>query len=83
MGGASSAPRTLPIYMLLGVHVAGLGVVGAGGLGGVAHGAAVKSKKSSRLGWAASRCVKCVLLPMKRFSTNLITAVWSIGVCET
>ena len=52
----SVAAFRLP-YMSLGVHVAGSGVVGAGGLGGVAHGAPVKSKKSSRSGWAASRCV--------------------------
>ena len=27
--------------------------------------------------------VRCALGPMKRFSTNLITAVWSMGICET
>lgn len=58
-------------------------VTGAGGAGGVDHGTFVKSKNSRRLGCAASRGVKCAEAPMKRFSTNLITAVWSIGVCET
>lgn len=58
-------------------------VTGLGGVGGVAHGTLVKSKNSSRLGCAASRAVRCVELPINRFSTNLITAVWSIGVCET
>ena len=55
-------------------------VTGAGGVGGVAQGMLVKSKKSSKLGWAASRAVRCAVLPIKRFSTNLITAVWSIGM---
>ena len=59
------------------------GVTGAGGVGGVAHGTLLKSKNSSRSGCAASRAVRCAELPMNRFSTNLITAVWSIGVCET
>ena len=36
-----------------------LGVTGAGGVGGVAQGILVKSKKSSRLGCAASRAVRC------------------------
>src|SRR5580658_6499053 len=72
--------------MLLGVH--GLyprdsAVTGIGGVGAVAHGMFVKSKNSSRLGCAASRAVRCAVLPINRFSTNLITAVWSIGVCET
>src|ERR1700722_550460 len=58
-------------------------VNGAGGEGGVAQGTALKSKNSSRLGCAASRGVNWAELPIKRFSTNLMTAVWSIGVCET
>ncbi len=58
-------------------------VDGAGGVGGVAHGTALKSKNSSRFGCAASRFVRCAEELMNRLSTNLITAVWSIGVCET
>jgi hypothetical protein len=58
-------------------------VTGAGGAGGAAQGVLVKSKKSSRFGWDASRAVRCTVLPIKRFSTNLITAVWSIGIWET
>ena len=50
-------------------------VTGAGGVGGVAHGAPVKSKKSSKSGCAASWAVRCAELPIKRLSTNLITAV--------
>ncbi len=56
-----------------------LRVTGVGGVGGVAQGTLLKSKKSSRSGCTASRAVRCALGPMKRFSTNLITAVWSIG----
>ncbi len=56
---------------------------GVGGVGGVAHGTVVKSKKSRRFGWAASRAVRCAAGPMNRFSTNLSIAVWSIGMCET
>jgi len=48
---------------------------GVGGLGGVDHGTALKSKNSSRLGCAASRFVKCAEELMNRLSTNLITAV--------
>ena len=61
--------------MLAGVQLDPPSVKGAGGLGGVAHGSLVKSKKSSRLGCAASRAVRCAELPMNRFSTNLMTAV--------
>ena len=57
-----------------------LSETGAGGDGGVCQGTLVKSKKSSRLGCAASLAVKCAELPMNRFSTNLITAVWSMGM---
>src|SRR6185503_3841285 len=53
---------------------------GVGGLGGVSHGTLLKSKNSSRFGCAASRAVRCAPFPMKRSSTNLMTAVWSIGV---
>jgi hypothetical protein len=58
-------------------------VTGLGGEGGVDHGIFVKSKNSRRLGWAASRLVKFAELPINRFSTNLMIAVWSIGVCDT
>ena len=68
--------------MFVGVHDV-VEVKGAGGEGGVAQGTALKSKKSSRLGCAASRGVKWAELPRNRFSTNLIIAVWSMGVCET
>lgn len=61
--------------MLAGVQLAPPSVYGVGGLGGVAQGTLVKSKKSSRFGCAASRAVRCAELPMNRFSTNLITAV--------
>ena len=44
-------------------------------VGGVAHGTALKSKKSSKSGCAASRLVKCAVGPTNRFSTNLIIAV--------
>src|ERR1700721_130991 len=56
-------------------------VKGAGGEGGMAQGTALKSKNSSGLGCAVSRGVKWAELPRNRFSTNLIIAVWSIGVC--
>lgn len=68
--------------MLCGVHGPG-GDVGVGGVGGVAQGTFVKSKKSNKSGCAASRLVRCALAPMKRFSTNLMMAVWSIGIWET
>ena len=58
-------------------------LTGVGGLGGVIHGTLLKSKNSSRFGCAASRAVRCAPFPTNRSSTNLITAVWSIGVCET
>ena len=48
---------------------------GVGGVGGVSQGILLKSKKSSRFGCAASRAVRCAEGPMKRFSTNLMTAV--------
>ena len=51
------------------------GVAGAGGVGGVDHGLPEKSKKSSSDGCAASLGVRCAEGPMKRFSTNLRTAV--------
>ena len=68
--------------MLFGVQVL-LELYGVGGVGGVAQGTLVKSKKSSRLGWAASRAVRLGSPGIKRFSTNLITAVWSMGMWET
>lgn len=58
-------------------------VAGTGGVGGVAQGVPLKSKKSSRLGCAASREVRYFPFPMKRSSTNLMIAVWSIGTCDT
>ena len=58
-------------------------LAGVGGVGGVAQGILVKSKKSSRFGCAASLAVKCAELPIKRFSTNLMIAVWSMGVWPT
>src|SRR5450631_109779 len=64
--------------MLVGVHgsdPSDWAVTGAGGAGGVAHGAPVKSKKSSMSGCAPSWAVRCEELPIKRLSTNLITAV--------
>ena len=72
--------------MLAGVHVLRCKsalVTAAGGEGGVAHGVLTKSKKSKRFGCAASRAVRCAEGPMKRFSTNFMMAVWSIGICET
>jgi hypothetical protein len=48
---------------------------GVGGVGGVDHGTALKSKNYSRFGCAASRFVRCAEGLMKRLSTNLITAV--------
>lgn len=60
--------------MLSGLQVPEV-VFGVGGVGGVAQGTPVKSKKSSRLGWAASRLVRSAEGPMKRFSTNLMIAV--------
>ncbi len=41
-----------------GLYPSVLEVTGAGGVGGVAHGAVVKSKKSSRFGCTASRPVR-------------------------
>ena len=74
----------MPNYgpMLAGVQVP-VALFGAGGAGGVAQGMPLKSKKSSRFGWAASRAVRLGFPGMNRSSTNLITAVWSIGMCET
>jgi hypothetical protein len=69
--------------MLVGVQVLVLGGTGVGGVGGVAQGTLVKSKKSSRLGCAASRGVRCAFGPINRSSTNLMTAVWSMGMCDT
>jgi hypothetical protein len=60
---------------LQGLYPSVCSVTGAGGDGGVAHGTLLKSKNSSRSGWAASRAVRCAELPMNRLSTNLITAV--------
>lgn len=56
---------------------------GAGGVGGVSHGILVKSKNSNKFGCAASRAVRWAELPINRFSTNLMIAVWSIGTCDT
>ena len=72
-------------YMLPGVHVdptaGGTGTLE--GAGGVSHGMLVKSKKSKRFGCALSRLVRWAVGLMKRLSTNLMTAVWSMGTCET
>ena len=72
-------------YMVEGVQVdptaGGTGRLEGGG--GTDHGTLMKSKKSSRLGWALSRLVRCAVGPMKRLSTNLMTAVWSMGTWET
>lgn len=63
--------------MLAGVHdeptAGGTGTLDAAG--GVFHGMLVKSKKSNKSGCAASRFVRCADAPMKRVSTNLMTAV--------
>ena len=40
------------------------GDIGEGGLGGVDHGAELKSKNSSMFGCAESRAVRCAELPM-------------------
>jgi hypothetical protein len=66
--------------IVAGVHVAVEGASGVGGgvvlwVGGVDQGTFTKSKKSSRLGWAASRLVRYCWLLMKRSSTNLMIAV--------
>lgn len=51
-------------------------------LGGVSQGTLVKSKKSMRSDWTASRAVS-VCPPKNLVSTSLMMAVWSIGMCET
>ena len=69
-------------HMVCGVHGPG-GATGVGGVGGVNQGEFVKSKKLSRSGCAASRFVRCAPELMKRFSTNFMIAVWSMGTWET
>ena len=60
--------------MLCGVQGPG-DATGVGGMGGVNQGTPVKSKNSSKSGWAASRLVKCAPELIKRFSTNFMIAV--------
>src|SRR5215469_254409 len=73
-GGWLRAFRLRVQGMAAGLQLPG-GGLGAGGVGGFDHGTLVKSKKSIRSGWAASRLVRWADEPMKRFSTNLMTAV--------
>ena len=79
---ASGEPLSIPKWRKSNYIVSGVQVEptagGTGRLedaGGVAHGLFAKSKKSSRLGCAASRFVRCADAPINRFSTNLMTAV--------
>ena len=67
----SASRRMLP-HRFVGLHAP---PAGDGGDGGLAQGTALKSKKSSRFGWAASRAVRFAFGPINLLSTNLIIAV--------